>query len=272
MNSSRLKTDYQVSTTKMFRAKKSLGQNFLSSTAIIADIIRAGGVGAGDTVLEVGPGKGVLTEGLLSAGAKVIAVEKDDRLMELLETKFAEEIKNKKLTLVHADILEIDPPIKGEYKLLANIPYYITGQLFRKFLEEAKIQPSRMVLMLQKEVAQRIVAREGKESILSLSVKAYGTPKYIKTVPAKYFSPAPKVDSAILAVENISRKLFSLVPEKKFFELIKQGFAQKRKMLRSNLKCPQVIFDQCGLDEKIRAEDLKLGDWVSLWTKLSQQS
>ena len=192
-------------------AKKSLGQNFLKSKKALFAMIEAGKVSAGDIVLEIGPGQGALTEKLLETGADVIAIEKDDRLIAILEEKFAEAIQDGALRLVHADVLEEDIAALGlknnKYKLIANIPYYITGQIFRKFLS-GNIQPSKLVMMVQKEIADRIIARDGKESLLSLSVKAYGTPKKIMKVEKENFSPQPKVDSAILLVDNISKDFF----------------------------------------------------------------
>src|SRR3989344_810169 len=229
----------------MIRAKKSLGQNFLNSKAVARDIVRVAELVPADTVLEIGPGKGFLTAELLASGARVIAVEKDNRMIPLLSEKFAEAIARGQFTLIHGDILE-DPekgltflkkvnPFSG-YKLVANIPYYLTGQILRNFLEMEN-KPERMILMVQKEVATRIVARDNKESILSVAVKVYGTPKLIKKVPARYFTPAPKVDSAILSIENISGKSFpDKASEKVFFDIVRASFAHKRKMLAGNLK------------------------------------
>lgn len=201
-------------------AKKSLGQHFLTSTRAIESIIDAGDVVAEDIILEVGPGRGVLTEKLLVFAAKVIAVEKDRELIPILEEKFKKEIKSDKLDLLEKDVLEFDPETLRfydlPYKVIANIPYYITGQFLRKFLETT-YQPERMVLMLQKEVAERIVAKDKKESILSISVKAYGKPRYVETVKAGSFSPAPNVDSAILSIENISKEFFDSFSEAEFF-------------------------------------------------------
>src|SRR3990167_6163537 len=163
--------------------KKSLGQHFLRNRAILKRIVEAGNISAEDTVLEVGPGEGVLTELLLKQAGKVIAVEKDDRLIPVLEQKFAAEIASGEFELIHADILEFSifnfQFSKKPYKIVANLPYYITGQFLRKFLQGTECPPHTMVLLLQKEVARRIVASDKKESILSISVKAYGTPKYI---------------------------------------------------------------------------------------------
>jgi 16S rRNA (adenine1518-N6/adenine1519-N6)-dimethyltransferase len=259
-------------------AKKSLGQNFLNSPHAINDIIDAGAIKEGETILEIGPGKGVLTEALFKAGAHVVAVEKDDRMIPLLQEKFKAQIEYGKLKIIHGDILElkVEDIISGEYKLVANIPYYITGEIMRKFFE-TKNQPERMVLMVQKEVAERI-ARDPKESILSVSVKVYGEPKYIRTVKASAFIPAPNVDSAILLIENISKEFFitNCIDEKKFFEILKAGFAHKRKFLSKNLEDVaqkegiEKAFASVGIDAKARAEDLTTEIWKNLVKELSR--
>jgi 16S rRNA (adenine1518-N6/adenine1519-N6)-dimethyltransferase len=284
------------------KAKKSLGQNFLNSDGALDAIIKAGRVVKGDTVLEIGPGKGALTKRLLSAGANVVAIEKDDRLIPVLEELFAKEIKSKQLTLIHGDVLKFDvksylSQVKS-YKLIANIPYYITGEITRKFLS-GNFQPSLIVVLVQKEVAERITTaiqgsskiKEGKESILSISVKAYGEPKYIQTVKAGCFFPPPKVDSAILLIDNISKDRFKFknsktkyklgspgVPEddntgemeEKFFEIVKKGFAHKRKTLSSNLKgiVSKEILAEQGINENERAENLTLEQWFNITNNL----
>jgi 16S rRNA (adenine1518-N6/adenine1519-N6)-dimethyltransferase len=213
-------------------------------------------------------------ETLLHVGAKkVIAVEKDNRLIEVLRAKFSNEIERGTFELIHGDILEFNTDTLGtsatDYKLVANIPYYITGAIIRRFLSGVA-QPSRMVLLLQKEVAERIVARDGKESLLSLSVKVYGTPKYISTVKAGSFTPMPKVDSAILLIEEISKNKFAHISEETFFETVSLGFAHKRKMLAGNLKLKyesEIIlssFKKLDIDLKCRAEDLNITKWREL--------
>jgi 16S rRNA (adenine1518-N6/adenine1519-N6)-dimethyltransferase len=255
------------------KAKKSLGQNWLQNPTILTKICQTGKVQAGDTVLEIGPGTGALTEGLLATGARVIAVEKDRELIPLLEGKFFNQINAGQLTIVEQDVLTFDPSsvalLKPEYKVIANIPYYITGQFLRQFLS-ADHQPELMVLMVQKEVATRIVARDGKESILSISVKAYAEPRYVTEVSRGNFSPMPNVDSAILAIENISRKRFELaqVEEGEFFELVRRGFGQKRKQLKNNLACAETALAECGLTPKVRAEELSINHWLCLTQKL----
>lgn len=259
------------------KAKKSLGQNFLNSSKALMDIVNAAEINADDIILEIGPGKGVLTEKLLQFAGNVIAVEKDDDLYELLKEKFSSEIEKGNLDLIHGDILEFDPSVLKFYsdfnfKIVANIPYNITGAIFKKFLS-AEYKPECMVLLVQKEVAERI-AKEKKESILSVSVKAYGNPKYISTVKAGSFVPAPKVDSAVLLIENISNTFFKEFSEEKFFLALRAGFASKRKKLSSNLRevySKEKIdktFADLKIDPNIRAEDLKLSDWKNILIKL----
>lgn len=272
-----------------FSAKKSLGQNFLHSPQAISAMVHATDIKKGDTVLEIGPGKGALTVKLLESGAKVIAFEKDDRAIPFLNEKFLDYLKNGDLIIVHEDILNLNiennPYFKGsKYKISANIPYYITGELLRKFLESNN-QPEKMVLMLQKEVARRIVGEESKktdengakikkESILSISVKVYGNPKYITTVNKKFFRPVPKVDSAILAINDISKDFFykngSEIDENKFFEIVKAGFAHKRKIVVKNLEevidkeVLKRVWIDLKLDTNLRAEELSLDDWKNI--------
>ncbi len=260
----------------MVYAKKSLGQNFLRSNKALRQIVESAAIVRGETVLEIGPGEGVLTESLMFAGAHVIAIEKDDRLIPILEEKFAKEIAEERLTLIHGDALAI--PFKdlrlrsGEFKVVANIPYYITGLLLPMILG-GSVQPSRAVVLVQKEVAVRIVARDNKESILSMSVKAYGTPRLVDTVPAGAFVPAPSVDSAILEVSNISKRFFTEAPaisESDFFSTLKLGFAHKRKLLRANLALTDAQLESIQLPIKSRAEDITLTDWKNL-THISSQ-
>ncbi|MDQ3075740.1 MAG: 16S rRNA (adenine(1518)-N(6)/adenine(1519)-N(6))-dimethyltransferase RsmA [bacterium] len=264
---------------KIYKPKKSLGQNFLKSEQALREIIKAGEIKKDDVILEIGPGKGVLTARLLENSGRVIAVEKDRDLIGFLQEKFKHEIKEKRLTLANEDILEFETK-ENKYKIIANIPYNITGAILKKFLTEEN-QPELMVLMVQNEVAKRIVARDNKESILSISVKAYGEPKMIMKVPSRYFSPAPKVDSAIIKIGGISKKLFSTntgrsgtltLDEEKFWSVIHAGFAHKRKILLGNLKgfdknvkWGEILSNIRKTDFKnVRAEDLSLNDWISL--------
>ncbi|MFA5838701.1 MAG: 16S rRNA (adenine(1518)-N(6)/adenine(1519)-N(6))-dimethyltransferase RsmA [Candidatus Paceibacterota bacterium] len=262
------------------KAKKSLGQNFLTSGSVRTAIRDASDVNADDIILEIGPGKGFLTEVLIIFAGKVVAVEKDRELIPYLKEKFRDAIDANRLEILGEDILDFEPEILSfykdfDYKVVANIPYYITGPILKKFLT-TKYQPQLMVLMVQKEVAQRIVARDKKESILSISVKAYGKPKIVKNVSKKYFKPQPKVDSSVLLIDNISRNFFKKVDEKKFFNLVKTGFAHKRKILIKNLstsglsdrKNLDLVFKKIGISENIRAENLTLNDWKNIYVEL----
>lgn len=213
-------------------------------------------------VFEIGPGTGMLTRELLKVVGRVIALEADYELFEKLQSDFASEIASGKLELIHGDIRTFDvASLPKGFALVANIPYYLTGEIFRMFLE-SEIQPSSMTLLVQKEVADR-VARAKKQSIFSLSVKAYGTPKYEFTVPRGAFRPAPKVDSAVLTIRDISRKNFSSrEEEQRFFTLVRAGFAHKRKFVRKNLLEAGLPFGE--IPEKARAEDLMLVEWLAL--------
>jgi 16S rRNA (adenine1518-N6/adenine1519-N6)-dimethyltransferase len=258
-----------------FFAKKSLGQNFLASPQAVSDIARAAEIVSGETVVEIGPGTGVLTEALLANGAHVIAVEKDDRLQEILKVKFSKEVSEGRFALIHADILETkDIDFHAPYKLVANIPYYITGAILRMFLEAVE-KPSVMVLMVQKEVADRIIAHDGKESMLSISVKAYGTPIMIRKVGRGSFRPAPTVDSAVIRIEKIHNPFSSRGEEKRFFEVMHAGFAQKRKKFSRNLESIATretierAFRTLALGENMRAEDVSPLSWVQIAKLLS---
>lgn len=236
--------------------KKSLGQHFLKNPYYLGLIADAAQIKNGETVVEIGPGEGTLTEALLDRGAHVIAIEKDSRLVPLLQEKF----KNREFEVIEGDALEYKPTVK-EYKVVGNIPYYITGALFKKFLS-ARNQPSALVFLIQKEVAERI-ARSKKESILSISVKAYGKPHYVRMVPMGAFAPPPKVDSAILSVSDISRQHFANnAHEKRFFEIVRAGFGQKRKLLKNNLK--SLLGESAERLGRARAEDIPLAEWLIL--------
>ena len=265
----------------LFIKKKSLGQHFLTSPAIAGKIADAAELTKKDTVLEVGPGNGIITKELLARAGKVIAVEKDDRLIETLKEEFKKEVDSKKLILVHADALDFDISKylkKRNFIVVANIPYYITGSLLRKLLTAGNAQPTTMVLLVQKEVAERIVAKKkkpldsarGKESLLSLSVKAYGIPNLVGVVKRGSFSPPPKVDSAILGIFDISRRNFRRLPDRRFFGVLRAGFAHKRKFLAANL-APAFgkervadAFQALSLPKPARPEDISLPEWLAL--------
>jgi 16S rRNA (adenine1518-N6/adenine1519-N6)-dimethyltransferase len=255
-----------------FEHKKSLGQNFLNSDFVPKKMCDAAEVQKGDTVLEIGPGTGALTRELLARGATVVAIEADERAIEVLEGTLATEIESKQLILHHGDARELDVDALGltdhTYKVVANIPYYLSGLLFRTILESNN-QPNTLVFLIQKELAERI-ARDKKESLLSLSVKAFGNPTYVTTVKRGNFTPPPKVDSAILAISEINREKFTDIPAAVFFEILHLGFGSKRKQLQGNLSKKykkEAIFlalSELDLSETVRAEDVPLKKWLKL--------
>lgn len=245
-----------------------LGQHFLIHSWAARALAHAASPRAGETILEIGPGKGILTRELLTLGP-VVAVEKDESLVSLLHETFSPEIASGRLHLVADDVRNIRPGALGvdSYVVAANIPYYITGEIIRQFLT-AKKQPRAMALLIQKEVAQRIVSEKG--SILSISVCAFGNPRIVEKVPKKHFSPQPSVDSAILAIDNISRNFFSSLEEEFFFRVVRAGFSSKRKLLSSNLSnvfekgLVKSVMSKSGIGEKARAEDVLLQQWKKL--------
>ncbi|MFT5036606.1 MAG: 16S rRNA (adenine1518-N6/adenine1519-N6)-dimethyltransferase [Candidatus Azotimanducaceae bacterium] len=255
-----------------FETKKSLGQHFLTSDIVPKWMCEASDIQAGETILEVGPGTGILTKELLALGARVIALEADIRAVDVLKESFKSEIESGQLMLHHTDVREFDITkyslTHQGFKVVSNIPYYLSGMLFRLFLQ-SDIQPSHLVFLVQKEVAQRI-AKSTKESLLSLSVKVFGEPKYMQTVTKGHFAPPPKIDSAIISVEHISNDNFKKISQKLFFDSIRIGFGQKRKQLLGNLSktydrtALTNIFSTLSLPPDIRAEDLTLEKWLTL--------
>ncbi|PSO45675.1 MAG: ribosomal RNA small subunit methyltransferase A [Parcubacteria group bacterium SW_6_46_9] len=247
---------------------ENLGQHFLTDNQVIEDILDAGEIVASDTILEIGPGNGVLTENLLKKAGRVIAVEKDPKLAEKLQTDFESQIAANKLKILHEDIRDItleDTEIRtNNYKIIANIPYYLTSDILQQFLAHEN-QPQRMVLLTQKEVAKRITCADDKHSRLSIFVQAYGNPELVRVVKKNSFNPSPKVDSAILKITNISRDFFADISEKAFFDLIRAGFQHKRKQLKNNLsthtKSGTKLFGKCDIKKTARAENLTLKDW-----------
>jgi 16S rRNA (adenine1518-N6/adenine1519-N6)-dimethyltransferase len=248
-----------------------LGQHFLKNPHYAEVLAHEAGITGEDTVLEIGPGEGMLTRELLKKAKKVIAVEKDEALVEKLQQIFSEEIASGRLQVIASDIRNISTQMIGleaqKYILAANIPYYITGELLRTFLE-TDTEPRTIAFLIQKEVANRILSK--KESILSISVKVYGTPRIAAKVSKGNFNPPPSVDSAILVVENISKKNFAEISEAKFFEIVRAGFSSKRKLLLNNLsnlftkeKVAQAL-RRCNIPPKSRAEDLPVAIWLEL--------
>jgi 16S rRNA (adenine1518-N6/adenine1519-N6)-dimethyltransferase len=248
--------------------KKWLGQNFLISKEVLRKIVEAAEISKKDKILEIGPGIGNLTIELAKRAKKVIAVEKDKRMIEILKENL-KDFKNVKI--VQGDILKLEPRsyTLKTYKVVANIPYYLTSRLIRKFLE-TKNKPKSMVLMVQKEVAQRICAKPPKMNLLAVSVQFYANPKIISFVPKDCFWPKPKVDSAILKISNLKTQNLKL--KKLFFKIVKAGFSHPRKQLINNLskglKIEKEKIKKWLLENKIkpekRAESLSIEDWLNL--------
>lgn len=252
-------------------AKKSYGQNFLVDKDALKAIVASADLAQTDTVLEIGPGLGVLTDELVKHAAQVVAVEADAELAELLQRR-----ATTNLSVVAADALQYDlGQLPKGYKVVANLPYYITSILLR-FLLEANNKSTSITVLVQKEVAERIVAKPGQMSVLACSVQYYGRPRIVRVVPAASFYPAPKVDSAILHIDIDAQPAFD-ADTKQLFRLIKAGFGEKRKMLRNALagglaiNAEQAIelIAAAGLKETARAQELSLAEWAQLYRAYS---
>ena len=263
-------------------AKKRLSQNFLQDLNVRDQIVRAGAPVPGELVLEIGPGLGFLTEALLASGANVVAVELDDDLIPRLQHKFAGEIASGALTLVHGDALTVDldayVPVGGAWRVIANIPYHVTSPLLHRFLLLAN-PPSRVVLLVQLEVAERVAAAPGDWSYLTAFVQARTTASVVARVPREAFDPVPGVDSAILLLERrTGDDAFTLSPhdEERLWRLVQAGFRERRKKLRNALPRALPILEsdivaalgRAGLSPDQRAQTLSVADWVSLLAEL----
>ena len=260
-----------------------MGQHFLVDEEMLGLITSAAELTPSDVVLEIGPGLGVLTRELAREAGWVIAIELDSKLAVILEQTLA---SFDNVTIINGDILQIEPsallqeqkaksPSAIEspfsYKVVANLPYYITSPVLRHFLE-ASVKPQIMVVMVQKEVAEAIVARPGKMSLLAVSVQFYGEPRIISYVPAHCFYPAPEVDSAILRVDLYPQPAVA-VDAKSFFELVRAGFTASRKQivnsLAQGLGLPKAeilsLLNKADIASQRRAETLTLDEWAQLW-------
>ncbi len=261
------------------KPSKRLGQNFLVDKRVLEKIIEVASPSSKDLILEVGPGLGMLTVELARRVKKVIAVEKDKVLSQTLKDILRFKGINN-VEVMNKDILKIsDKILNYDYKIVANLPYYITSPFIRKFLE-AEHKPKLMVLMVQKEVAQRICAKPPKMSLLAVAVQFYAKPEIVSYVSKKSFFPQPKVDSAILRIAP--RKNADSYAEKRgispeqFFKIVKAGFSSRRKFLINNLSRElkiknyklKIVFDQIGLGQKLRAENLSIEDWIKLYYEL----
>lgn len=251
---------------------RSKGQNFLVDESVYDEIVEAAEISQDEVVMEVGPGLGFLTEKLAEVAKKVVTVELDDKLFGLLDVRLREQglanIEAINMNVLDFNIEEWEH--KKNYKIVANLPYNITSVFLRKFLS-AKSQPHSFVLMLQKEVAERIAARPGKMSLLAVSVQFYADAEIVMKVGREKFWPAPEVDSAVIKIttrKNIDKN----IDEKSFFRLVKFGFSSKRKMLKNNLASglhlsqDEVVekIKKAGFGEKVRAQELSVNDWVGL--------
>lgn len=253
------------------RADKSLGQNFLQDDFALEAIVAVAEIQITDSVLEIGPGLGSLTRHLAVAAREVVAVELDGRLLPPLQAILS---PHGNVRVVHGDILKLAPDElihEQDYIVVANIPYYITSAVIRHLLE-SKIKPRRIVLTIQKEVAERICAKPGDLSLLALSVQVYGEPRIAARIPAEAFFPKPKVDSAVLCVDIFPSPRVEPEVLETFFKLTKAGFSQKRKTLRNSLAAglrispaqAEELLQQANIESRRRAETLSIEEWLVL--------
>ena len=272
------------------RPKRSLGQHFLRDKTYLERMLQAAELSTGDCVLEIGPGTGVLTAALAATGADVTAVELDDLLAEKLAEEYADEPN---VTIVHGDILEIDlvtlvgadtsndrgrvhaRGYKSGYKVVANLPYYITSAILRRLLE-AKPPPASATIMVQKEVAERICAEPGDMSLLAVSVQYYAAPHFVTVVPAGAFYPRPKVDSAIVRLDVHARPIIDGVSNDRYFAVVRAGFSQRRKQVANSLSAGLAMPKQqvrdalegADIDPRRRAETFSLQEWRTICVAL----
>jgi len=253
-------------------AKKSLGQHWLRDEASLNAIVAAADVNKEDTVLEIGPGLGTLTKELVRKARKVIAVEFD----EVLARRLISEVPTNNLIVRHQDILKFDlGELPIQYKVVANIPYYLTGNLLRLFTETHS-PPEQMSLLVQKEVAERIAAKEGDLSIIAVAVQLEYEVKLGKVIKAELFTPAPKVDSQIILFKKRSKPVFNDLDKRAYMRIVKAGFSSPRKKLRSSLSAglgmdknqTDELLKKAKINSSLRAQNLNLRDWHRLYKVL----
>ena len=266
------------------RPQKKWGQNFLTDARILESIATAADVTSTDTVLEIGPGLGHLTRVLAAHAKRVVAVEIDAELASKLQNEF---VDASKVRIVHGDILKFNPfdlvreasDSVVEYKVVANLPYYITSAILRHLLE-AEHQPRVIVVMVQREVAQRMIARPPEMNLLAVSVQFFARPRIVRTIAAGAFYPRPKVDSAVVRLEVVPNLSMSRAETESFFKIVRAGFGEKRKQLRNSLAQGLTMLPQqaeqllvaAGIDPSRRAETLGLDEWSVLhrqWTNMT---
>ena len=271
------------------KARKSLGQHFLVDEEVLKTAVSAAKLTSADVIIEIGPGLGLLTRELARQAGWVVAVELDSQLAIALKQTLAS-VNN--VTIINENILHIDPSVLLKerktslpraidsslgYKVVANLPYYITSAVLRHFLE-ASFKPHLMVVMVQKEVAEAIVAKPGRMSLLSISVQFYGEPTIVSYVPARCFYPAPEVDSAILRIALYPEPAVAVKDREGFFKLVRAGFAASRKQLANSLaqglelnKAEVLpLLEEASIMPKRRAETLTLEEWARLWQIFSR--
>ncbi len=287
-----LKTESLLTQTKRtlrrfdLKARKRLGQHFLVDEEVQQLITSAAELGPADIIIEIGPGLGIMTRELAKQAGRVIAIELDNKLAALLKQTLA---SFDNVTIINEDILHIDPTtllqeqkVKfpraiSHYKIVANLPYYITSPVLRHFLE-APVKPKMILVMVQKEVAEVIVAEPGKRSVLSISVQFYGKPRIVSYVPAQSFHPVPKVDSAILRIDVYPQPVVAVTDERGFFEIVRAGFTASRKQIANSLAQglklakPEVLslLKKADIVPQRRAETLTLEEWAQLWQVFAQ--
>ena len=266
---------HDVSRITLHSPKKSLGQHFLKDRSVPPRIVEGAGVEAGDYIVEVGPGLGVLTEEIAARldperGGRLVAVEVDSSLLPVLQERFG---SNPHVSFVHGDVLDVPPQelARGrEYKVVANLPYYITSAVLRHFLE-AEEKPLSLTVMVQREVAERMSARPPEMSLLAVAVQFYGKPKVLFRVPPGAFKPPPKVDSAVVRIDVYGRgeRPIAVEDEGHFFRVVRAGFGQKRKQLgntlATGLDLHKEVVTKClleaGIEPSRRAETVSLEEW-----------
>ncbi len=268
------------------QARKGLGQHFLIDGEVLQLIASAAELTPADVIVEVGPGLGVLTRELARKAGWVVAIELDNKLVALLQQTLA---SFNNVTIINGDVLRIEPgallnqpkarfpQATDSYKVVANLPYYITSPVLRHFLE-ASAKPQTMIVMVQKEVAEAIVAKPGQMSLLSVSVQLYGEPRIISYVPAQCFYPAPEVDSAILRIDLYPQPAVAVDDEGSFFGLVRAGFAAPRKQIGNSLAQGLgrakgevlSLLERADIASQRRAETLTLEEWARLWQVFTQ--
>ena len=278
---------YRAITKRHLRSKKGLGQHFLVDPQAVAKIVDSAEIAEHDTVLEVGPGPGTLTLHLAQRAKRVIAVELDERMLAPLDEILQD---HDNVHVVHGDILEQDIAALvdgGPYKVVANLPYYITSAVLRRLFESSP-RPNTVVVTVQREVADRIVGRQSKRarhkqsvrmSLLAVSVQFYGQPRIVAHIPAGAFRPVPAVDSAVVRIDTYDPLPWHVLDERRFFGVVRAGFAQSRKQLHNALRSLHIenellvtALRAAGIDGQRRAETLSVEEWVALSNALVAQS